>query len=167
MAVSKPYGPPSLSVNRQNPQFRPVTVRSPVERVEWERAYLLRWRVLRKPWGQPRDSERDPLDTIAVHRAAFADNGEVVGVGRLHLNSPTEGQIRYMAVDEQWQGQGIGTAILCALEAEAVRLGVRRVVLDARSGAIPFYLRHGYRVVAPGKRLFGSIAHSVMVKDFE
>ena len=141
------------------------TVRGPVSAGEWDRLWDLRWRVLRAPWGQPRGSERDALDDVAVQRIAVAAGGRVVGVGRLQLNSAEEGQVRYMAVEESMRSRGIGGALLEALEAEARRLGVRRIVLEARQEAVPFYLRHGYRVVAAGKTLFGSVAHAAMAKD--
>jgi GNAT superfamily N-acetyltransferase len=142
----------------------PFTIRPPIDDSEWQALFDLRWRVLRAPWGQPRGSERDELDSTGVHRIAWSQDHRVIGAGRLHLNGPDEGQVRYMAVEEGLRNHGIGRAILDALEEEARRLGVTRIVLNARDQAIPFYLRHGYRVIAPGRMLFGSIAHAVMTK---
>jgi hypothetical protein len=33
--------------------------------------------------------------------------------------------------------------------------------------AVPFYLRHGYRLVGGGPVLFGAIPHAVMVKTLD
>src|SRR5205085_525503 len=89
----------------------------------------------------------------AVYLLVLANNGKALACGRLHLNSPAEAQVRYMAVDENVQGRGYGSAILAALEAEAARLQVSQIVLNARDNAVEFYRRHGY--VAPSKCLYG------------
>ena len=142
-------------------------IRAPSGASEWARMLDLRWRVLRQPWNQPRGSEGDALDATAVHRIAVVVDGGVVGTGRLQLNSAEEAQVRYMAVAERWRNRGVGGTILAALEAEAGRLGARRVVLNARAEAIAFYRRHGYRSVAPGALLFGAIPHEVMAKELQ
>src|SRR5207248_6380568 len=86
---------------------------------EWESYFDLRWRVLRKPWGQARGSERDDLDAESFHLLARDAAGTVVGVGRLHLNSPSEAQVRYMAIDETFRDRGVGSRILSGLEDRA------------------------------------------------
>src|SRR6266699_2981788 len=86
---------------------------------EWESYFDLRWRVLREPWDQPRGTERDDLDAESFHLMLRDSSGAVVAVGRLHLNSPFEGQVRYMAVDESCRGHGLGSRILSVLEDHA------------------------------------------------
>jgi ribosomal protein S18 acetylase RimI-like enzyme len=52
-----------------------------------------------------------------------------------------------MWVDPRFRGRGIGRAVLRRLEAEAARLGCRRVVLDTNGSlaeAIALYGRNGY-----------------------
>src|SRR5437660_4239167 len=84
-----------------------ILPRSPASPAEWEAYFDLRWRILRRPWDQPRGSERDPLDDSAFHLLITGDdNARALACGRLHLNSPSEAQIRYMAVDENVQGRG-------------------------------------------------------------
>jgi hypothetical protein len=55
--------------------------------------YELRWKILRKPWNQPRGSERDALDETATHLMLLDEDGAPAGVGRLHFNSIREAQI--------------------------------------------------------------------------
>jgi N-acetylglutamate synthase-like GNAT family acetyltransferase len=88
-----------------------------------------------------------------------------VGAGRLHFNSPTEAQIRYMAVEPDCVSRGIGSRILCELEDRARKLGAARVVLNARDTALGFYRKHGYRLVDQSGVLFDSIVHWWMEKD--
>ena len=130
----------------------------------FERYYAFRHRLLRGPWGQPRGSERDEREAGAVHLMVCADDGNVIGVGRLHFNAPDEAQVRYMAVDEDCRGQGIGRCILTALEERARAAGARRIVLDARAPAERFYAKQGYRSLGAAHTLFGRIAHVRMEK---
>lgn len=132
---------------------------------EWENYFDLRWRVLRQPWGQPRGSERDDLDAEGFHLMVRGSAGAVVAVGRLHLNSPSEAQVRYMAVDETCRGRGLGSRILSGLEDRALSESVTSVVLNARDSAINFYRRHGYSVEGPVEILFGEVRHFRMRKD--
>jgi N-acetylglutamate synthase-like GNAT family acetyltransferase len=121
--------------------------------------------MLRHPWGQPRGSERDSLEETAIHLLITDNAGSALACGRLHLNSPTEAQVRYMAVDDSVQGQGYGSAILTALEAEAQRFGASRIILNARDNAIKFYEKHGYTVVEEADTLFGAVRHVRMQKS--
>ena len=138
---------------------------TPISDEDWNRYYDLRWQVLRKPWNQPRGSERDDLDATAFHLMLRDQSGDVVAIGRLHLNSPEEAQVRYMAVQDPWQGRGLGGRILQGLEQQARDQSVRCIVLNAREGAINFYLKRGYLIEGPAETLFGAIHHVRMGKD--
>lgn len=137
--------------------------RSPQTAPQWERYYDLRWRVLREPWGQPPGSERDELDPESIHVSLWDGELPVAG-GRLHFNSPLEGQVRYMAVEPKWQGKQLGSRILGLLETRALAAGAHKVVLNAREEAAGFYVKHGYQVTGPAGLLFGSIPHLRMEK---
>jgi ribosomal protein S18 acetylase RimI-like enzyme len=136
----------------------------PHTETEWSLYYDLRWRVLRAPWGQPRGSERDEHDHASTHLLVLDPAGNAVGAGRLHFNSLCEAQVRFMAVNEEQRGQGIGSAILRELERRAWARGANTIVLDARESAVGFYTRHGYEVVGAGRTLFGSVNHQRMRK---
>ena len=69
-----------------------------------------------------------------------------------------------MAVDENVQGRCYGSAILAALEAEAARLQVSQILLNARDSGIEFYVRHGYVAVGEAETLFGAVRHVKMSK---
>ena len=142
-----------------------VLPRPPSSQAEWEAYFDLRWRMLRHPWGQPRGSERDSLEDAAIHLLIMDNAGRALACGRLHLNSPTEAQVRYMAVDDPVQGQGYGSAILSGLEKEAKRFGASRIVLNARDNAIKFYEKHGYAVIEEADTLFGAVRHVRMQKS--
>ena len=132
---------------------------------EFERYFDLRWRILREPWQQPRGSEQDDREGESLHRMACDEADKVLGVARLHFNNDEEAQIRYMAVEAAFTGQGIGTALLKALEAEATTKGAKRITLNARAPVEEFYRRHGYRTVAAAPTLFDCIEHVRMEKN--
>ncbi len=130
-----------------------------------ERYFELRWRVLRAPWNQPRGSERDERENESIHMMIRSETGDALAVGRLHLNTPAEAQVRFMAVDPDAQNRGLGSSLLRALENRARAVGAKRLVLNARSTAQRFYEHHGYHVEAPAQRLFAEVEHWRMSKD--
>ena len=130
---------------------------------EFEKYYRLRWQILRQPWDQPKGSEKDQLEHTSFHIMAVADN-QVIGVGRLHPVGDNIFQIRYMAVDERFRNNGVGTSVLEAIEKQALLIGAKKIILDAREKAIGFYEKKGYRITAPSHTLFGVIKHFKMEK---
>ena len=147
------------------PDPQPFVIGVPTTAQDWANSYDLRWRVLREPWAQPRGSERDSLDDTAFHLCGKCAGGSIIATGRLHLNSPTEAQVRYMAVDPAFQGCGVGKGLLDALEVRARSLGCRIITLNSRDSARRFYENQGYIVDSPAPVLFGSIEHVKMSKQ--
>jgi len=138
---------------------------SPSSADDWERYYDLRWRILRAPWNQPRGSEKDDREAESSHLMAFDHDRRVIAVGRLHLNSPSEAQVRFMAVPESARGRGLGSALLEELEAKAAKAGAVRIVLNAREEARPFYEKNGYVVLGPAPTMFDVVKHVRMTKQ--
>ena len=139
-----------------------IRISQPEEK-DMDQYFELRWRVLRKPWNQPRGSEIDEMDDRAIHLAAY-DGDRIVAVARLHFNSEEEAQIRYMAVDERYRNRGIGSEMLKELERVAREKGAKYIVLEARENAVNFYLKNGYVMVKKSFLLFDSIQHYRMMK---
>ncbi len=137
---------------------------TPITDNDFANYYTLRWLVLRKPWNQPPGSEKDELESEALHRMVCDREGIVRGTGRLHLNSPAEAQIRYMAVHPEFHRQGIGRMILMALEAAARGEHAKRIVLNARDNALAFYKALGYVQKGKSYVLYDSIQHFLMEK---
>ena len=140
-----------------------VELREPKTADDFALYYDLRWRILRKPWTEDRESSKDEHESLAVHLMAWADN-KLVGVGRLHFNTPQEAQIRYMAVEDSYSGRGVGTVVLKELEVRAERAGATRMVANARENALSFYKKHGYDLIDRADTLFDSLVHWRVVK---
>ena len=51
-----------------------ITVIEPQTPEEFKQYYGLRYKILRKPWGQPKGSERDNNDEISYHRILHPQN---------------------------------------------------------------------------------------------
>ncbi len=141
-----------------------IIYRSPKPGADFEKYYELRWRILRKPWGQPKGSEVNNRDDDAFHILA-EKNDKVIGVGCIHAIEDGVGRIRFMGVDDDYQKQGIGQAIVKLLEENAKSKNWNKIRLWAREIAINFYLNLGYKTVADGELLFGVIKHKIMEKE--
>ncbi len=74
-------------------------------------------------------------------------SGEPVGCGAVRRTDPGVAEIKRMYVAPAARGRGVGRQIFVALEAEARRLGVRRLVLETgprQPEAIALYERAGF-----------------------
>jgi predicted GNAT family N-acyltransferase len=129
-----------------------------IELADWDRARPLaapiRFAVFVDEQKVPAESEVDDWDPQCVHALAWDDEGRVLGTGRLL----PDGHIGRMAVRREARQGGVGSALLKALMEEARRRGHRQAALSAQTHAIPFYQRHGYRVVS-GEYLDCDIPH--------
>jgi thioesterase domain-containing protein len=143
------------------------TLRSPKTVEELTRYYQLRWQILRKPWGQEQGSEQDEHEQQAIHKMVINEQGEILAVGRLEKRGKYQGKIRFMAVSEKNQGQGLGQQIINALEQEASQLGMKEIALNARENAIGFYQHLGYKILEFSHMLFDDMKHYTMVKKLK
>lgn len=138
------------------------------------------WRVISLPWaeadavrrlrhavfvaeqGVPEDLEWDGEDAAAVHFLATGPGGEAVGTARLLPG----GHIGRMAVAGPHRGRGVGRALLAAALAAARAQGLRRVHLNAQTGARGFYEKSGFRAVG-GEFLDAGIPHLRMERELD
>jgi predicted GNAT family N-acyltransferase len=141
-----------------------LEIKSPITDTDWKAYYALRFSILREPWNQPLGSEVLPDEDQAIH-AITIENGEVVGVARMHESASKQGQVRCVATATKAQGKGIGKAMMAYLEEKAIEKGWTEIVLEARENAVPFYQAIGYAIVAESYLLFGEIQHYRMQKS--
>ena len=137
--------------------------RSPNSSHEFEEYDLFRWKILRKPLGKSIESLKDSFEDKSFHLIAIKES-KIIACGRLHFNSKLEAQVRYMAVEEHLQGQGIGKKILEILEYKAKQNNVTHVVLNARDHVIKFYENSGYRILEKYNGSDTGIPHTTMRK---
>ena len=87
--------------------------------------------------------------------AADAQNGHTVVVERdgqmVATGTLVDGEITRVYVDPEWQGRGLGLAIMRVLEARARELGLEEVELYAAVGSRTFHDLLGYVVTKEGE----------------
>jgi len=81
-------------------------------------------------------------EAVQEFRVVEDSNGELIGVGALHVMWEDLGEVRTLAVTADWLGRGVGHALLARLEADARELGLSR--LFCLTFEVPFFTRHGF-----------------------
>lgn len=121
---------------------------APSEAEDYNRIFRLRWEILRRPWGQAEGSEQDKEEFASIHRAIInLENEDVVlACGRIQQTGEQLAQVRYMAVNDAFRGQGLGSQVLQSLEEAAQEMEIKQVFLHAREPAVSFYLRLSYQL---------------------
>ncbi|WP_158972230.1 bifunctional GNAT family N-acetyltransferase/hotdog fold thioesterase [Paraglaciecola sp. L3A3] len=108
--------------------------------------FTFRWKLLREPWKYPLGSEKDEYEQVSQHRMIRDSNGNIVAVGRVHMNSAEEAQVRHIAVDKEFRGKGLAKMIISSLESVARTEGAVRIVTNSTKLAIPFFQSAGFEV---------------------
>ena len=140
-----------------------ISFKQPENQEEFIKYNLFRWEILRKPIGKSIESLNDDYEDSSFHLIGVKKE-QIVGCGRLHFINPNEAQIRYMAVDEKYQRNGVGKEVIRLLEKEAKRQNAKKIILNARDHVLDFYKKFGYISV---KKYDGSdtgIPHTRMEK---
>ena len=140
----------------------------PESQKELDDYFYLRWKILRKPLSMEIGSERDDKESEAYHVCVKNKLLKIVAVGRLHLVKKNDedviGQIRYMAVDNCFQRQGLGSMLLKELETKGKNNNMSSIVLNARDSSLKFYMINGYNIKEKSHLLYDKIQHWTMYK---
>ena len=84
-------------------------------------------------------------EAVQEFRIVEDAQGTPIGCGALHVMWQDLGEIRTLAVNDEWLGKGVGHAILLRLEADARELGLSR--LFCLTFEVDFFSRHGFTEV--------------------
>lgn len=121
-----------------------------------EDAYEVRRRVFVDEQGFVEEFDTIDEDPRMLHLTVYCD-GALAGCARL-FPSDIEPKIDAeeglwvlgrFAIFPEYRKYGLGTKILLASEAEAIRHGATRAVLHAQCRVIPFYEKNGYVAFGP------------------
>jgi len=110
-----------------------------------ELTYPLRQALLRPHQQMAELAEPDDLAPEARSFAAFDTAGKVVGTGVVSRRPPGW-QVRAMAVDPSFRGQGIGSQVLAAILDHVRACGGGLVWCNVRTPAVGLYRRAGFVV---------------------
>ena len=81
-------------------------------------------------------------EAIQEFRIAEDAAGTAIGCGALHVMWQDLGEVRTLAVTDDWLHRGVGHALMEQLEADARDLGLSR--LFCLTFEVPFFTRHGF-----------------------
>ena len=85
-------------------------------------------------------------EAVQEFRIVEDSHGTPIGCGALHVMWQDLGEVRTLAVNEDWLGKGVGHAILLQLEQDARELGLSR--LFCLTFEVDFFSRHGFAEVS-------------------
>ncbi len=111
----------------------------------YDQTLLLRHEVLRAPWGKS-IAEDDLFGEVGDFIYGAFDGQKLVGMATYLDRGEPLVRLRYMAVDQAYQGFGIGAHIARVFEARAREAGKKGIYLTARTSVLPFYEKLGYQV---------------------
>ena len=100
-----------------------ITIKIPQSKDDFKAYYELRYRVLRAPWGQPKDTEKDDFEPISQHFMAVDENEKVVGVIKMFEKENGVGWVSHLAIDPAYQKKGIGRLLMDTVEKAAKEKG--------------------------------------------
>ncbi len=103
----------------------------------------LRDEILRRPLGLTLQIHPSDMEHQSIHIAGFWGN-ELIACVVLKPLSSTKLKLRQMAVASQYQGKGIGTALIKYAEQLAKNLAYNEIELHARLHVADFYAKLGY-----------------------
>ena len=92
-----------------------------------------------------------PKEAVAYYEAiqefmvAETQDGTLIGFGALHVMWKDLAEVRTLATDSRWRGQGVGSGLLTELTARAHALGVSRVF--CLTFEVDFFTRHGFHAI--------------------
>lgn len=140
-------------------------IKSPETQQEWDDYFALRYRVLRAPLNQPLGSERNEGDATGIHFALY-ENGTLLAIARLDQAEIGVAQVRFVAVESDQQGKGLGKIIMKAVEESSLQRGDHKMILHARDYAVDFYRTLNYDLIGESYKLFDVLQHYLMEKKY-
>ena len=130
---------------------------------EYQQMVQLRDDILRKPLGLHFTPEELESEKQNLMMGAFEDDS-MLGCCMLVEEEPYTVRLRQMAVINDLQGKGVGTALMNFAENLARDRGYKKITMHARKNAVGFYEKLGYKKV--GKEFEEiTIPHYVMEKQ--
>ena len=142
-----------------NITFKSFTHDSPL----YEESIVLRNHILIESIGRHEDCRDFDFPEKDIYISAF-DGDTLIGTAIITQLDDSTVQMRQMAVDDAYRGQGVGRAIANEFERVVLKNGCSKVILHARESAVAFYKALGYELI--GDKFYEiEIAHYEMRKD--
>lgn len=140
-----------------------VTVKIATSVNEREDAFFVRRKVFVEEQGVPLNLELDEYDETASHFVVY-EGQTAIGAGRIREIGESTGKVERVCVLAEHRGKHLGILVMDALEQHAGATGMKKIVLNAQSYAIPFYEKLGYVITSP-EFMDADIPHRAMEKS--
>ena len=115
-----------------------------IHQVDWnthrDSLYAVRHEVFIVGQNIPEEVEVDGADESCIHFLASDADGNPIGTSRVLA----DGHIGRVAVLSQWQGKGVGRALMLASIEKVVEFGLPQALLDSQITAAEFYQKLGF-----------------------
>lgn len=142
-----------------------IIIKHPETREEFKEYYHLRYEQLRKPWGQPKGTEKDDYEPISQHfMAVDQESGKIVGVVKLFEKEPGVGWFSHLAVAADYQRQGVGKQLMAAVEQAARARGFKVLGCMSRLNTTAYFEKLGFVITGLPSHYFGTIQVAWMEK---
>ncbi|EOH99709.1 hypothetical protein UAW_00862 [Enterococcus haemoperoxidus ATCC BAA-382] len=128
---------------------------------EYWQGIFLRNKLLKTSAGKEWIKELPVNEKQDIHMVALVE-GEVVGTLLLSKRSQTVAQIKQVAIDDRYQGFGIGKQLLEFAEKMAELMNFQTIFLTGRKQAWGFYDHFGYKRIG-----YAYSDGQVILKKFE
>ena len=125
-----------------NISFKSFTHSSPL----YEESIVLRNRILIEAVGRHEDCRDFDFPEKDIYISAF-DGDALISTAIITPLDDNTVQMRQMAVDDAYQGQGVGKAIANEFERVVLKNGYSKIILHARESAVAFYKALGYELI--------------------
>jgi predicted GNAT family N-acyltransferase len=131
-----------------------------------EQCFRIRKEVFVEEQGVPEDLEIDEFDASpeSCHHVLVMDGEQPIAAARWRPYGEKTAKLQRVAVLKAWRGQGVGKALILAMEQHARELGYEASVLDGQCQAEPFYRKLGYSVISEEPFYDAGILHVRMKK---
>jgi len=96
---------------------------------------------------------------------AVDEADRVIGYGAVHVMWDQLGEVRTLGVAEERLGQGVGHALLEALERRALELGLTQ--LFCLTFEVDFFGRHGFHAVGEDERLVAADVYAELLRSHD
>ena len=134
-----------------------IAIKIPKTREDFKAYYDLRYRVLREPWGQPKDTEKDDYEPISQHYMAVnVESGKVVGVIKMFEKEEGVGWVSHLAIDPAYQKKGLGKLLMETVEQAAREKGYKIIGCMSRLNTTAYFEQLGFEVAGLPTQYFGT-----------
>jgi thioesterase domain-containing protein len=136
----------------------------PTSEQDFDDYFTFRWKMLREPLKYPLGSEKDEYEQVSQHRMIRNPDGDVIAVGRVHMNSAEEAQVRHVAVEKACQGKGLAKMLVASLEAVARAEGAVRIVTNSTQASLALFTSLGFKAQSGVTKELGEQQRQQMLK---